>query len=438
MERPNIVLMIAHDLGDHVGPYGWFAGHTPRLDQLAAEGIRARHHFVTSPGCSQSRSSLVTGRYPHSNGQFGLAHLGWDLHRDEVTLPMLLGQAGYDTALFGIWHLHAWSREAFGHVSRDHSVRDYSPDAPAAEAASRAAEWLGARPKDASPFFLHIGFWEAHRPFCGQDGDPDPRREPDTSELKIPDYLPDGEATRREYAHLRQSVQDLDLAVGRVLDALKENGQAENTWVIFTSDHGPAFPRAKGTLYDPGLQVALISRWPGRLPEGRMWDGLSSNLDILSTLAGAAGIGTSGREQGLDLLDSWTKGTPSPRQEVFAEKNYHEHYDPIRAIRTEEWKLIQNFARRPMLVMPSDVYNSTTRQAMLEDEAFWAHRPEWELYHLPTDSRECNNLACDPRHQPAFLELAKRLKSWMRETGDPLLKGPIPRPVLKASGSGSS
>src|SRR5690606_1641661 len=127
-QRPNIVLMISHDLGTHIGPYGHAAERSRSLIHFAAESMRLDRHFVTSPGCSQSRSSLVTGRYPHSNGQFGLAHLGWTLNRDEVLLPAVLGQHGYHTAMFGIWHLHEWTVKAFDTLSRDHSTRDSSPE----------------------------------------------------------------------------------------------------------------------------------------------------------------------------------------------------------------------------------------------------------------------------------------------------------------------
>ncbi|MBX3440510.1 MAG: sulfatase-like hydrolase/transferase, partial [Planctomycetaceae bacterium] len=105
---PNIVLMISHDLGCHIGPYGAVPECTPCLNRFAAESLRLDRHFVASPGCSQSRSSLMTGRYPHANGQFGLANWGWKLNEDELLLPETLRSHGYHTTLFGIWHLHEW------------------------------------------------------------------------------------------------------------------------------------------------------------------------------------------------------------------------------------------------------------------------------------------------------------------------------------------
>lgn len=424
---PNIVLLISHDLGCHIGPYGVIPEVCPRLNAFADEATQLDAHFVTSPGCSQSRSSLITGRYPHSNGQFGLSHLGWTLNRDETLLPFVLRDAGYRTAMFGIWHLHEWTLEGFSHVSDDVSTRDSSPEGMADIASHRAAEWLRANGDSEKPFYLHVGFWEAHRPFCGQPGDPAELNDLDLEMVDVPDYLPDNEPTRRECAHLRKSVESVDAGVARILDALDAVGQRDNTIVIFTADHGLPFPRAKGTLYDPGIQVACLARWPGRIEGGRHSSTLTSNADVMPTLLEAADIPIPDRIQGRSFLPTLTGRENKARSAVFAEKTYHEHYDPIRCVRTERFKFIRNFADRPNLVMPSDIYNSPTRQSMLDDEAFWGTRPAEELYNLEQDPREMNNLVPSPEFAEIKRGLEHQLIDWMSETGDPLLNGPIER-----------
>lgn len=429
--RPNIILLIAHDLGRHIGPYGHARGGTPALDRFAAEAVRFDAHFVTSPGCSQSRSSLVTGRYPHANGQFGLAHLGWTLHGDEQLLPALLRSAGYRTVLVGIWHLHDWTLSAFDDVADDASTRDSSPEGEAEIASSRAADWLRRRRADDPPFYLHVGFWETHRPFCGTAAQ---QVEADALERSLgetPPYLPDNPPTRRELAELEQSVSRADAGVARILAAIDDAGLRDNTLVLFTADHGLPFPRAKGTLYDPGIGVALLCRWPGRIAAGGVIDELTSNVDMAPTLLEAAGVEVPPRMQGrsfLGRLAGGTEGAP-PREAIFAEKTYHEHYDPMRCVRTGRFKYIRNFAERPRLVLPSDIYNSPTRQSMTDDEALWSHRPPEELYDLETDPLERENLAGETRHAAAQQTLAEQLLDWMRTTGDPLLDGPIPRPT---------
>ncbi len=422
-DRPNILLMISHDLGTHIGPYGFESASTPALNRFAEEGITLDRHFVTSPGCSQSRSSLMTGRYPHSNGQFGLSHLGWTLNRDEELLPARLRDHGYSTALFGIWHLHEWTLGGFSQVSDDVSVVDSSPEGFAEVAGDRAADWLKENADAKSPFYLHVGFWEAHRPFCGQPGDPSKLPEPDLEEIQVPDYLPDNEPTRREFYHLQHSVKAIDAAFDRLLKTLAETGQAENTLVIFTADHGLPFPRAKGTLYDPGVQVAFMARLPGTTAANLRPTELTSNVDVMPTLLDVAGIDTGSRIQGNSLLPLLRGDLALARQEVFTEKTYHEHYDPIRSIRTDRFKYIRNFAERPKLVMPSDIYNSPTRQSMTSDADFWNHRPTEEFYDLENDPGEVSPLI----DHPELTAHRERLERWMKSTKDPLLDGPIAR-----------
>lgn len=433
-QRPNIVLLVSHDLGCHVGPYGWAVSPCPHLNRLAAEAMRFDAHFVTSPGCSQSRSSLVTGRYPHSNGQFGLAHLGWELNRDEVLLPAVLRDAGYQTVLFGIWHLHEWTLDGFTRLSDDVSTQDSSPEGAAEVAAPRAADWIRQHASAEQPFYLHVGFWETHRPFCGQDADSTSAAGTADAETgEIPGYLPDTPATRRELADLHRSVSLVDAGVGRVLDALEEANLRDNTLVLFTADHGLPFPRAKGTLYDPGLQVAQLIRWPGRVVPDTAEKRLTSNVDVMPTLLEAAGISAPGRVQGrsfLWMLDGNSPGANGP-DAIYAEKTYHEHYDPIRCLRTPRYKYIRNFAERPQLVMPSDVYNSPTRRSMTDDEAIWGPRPPEELYDLQADPHEMRDLALDEEHAAVRSQLCRRLADWMYQTGDPLLDGPVPRPAVE-------
>ena len=428
---PNIVLLVSHDLGCHIGPYGVIGDACPRLNAFAEESMRLDSHFVTSPGCSQSRSSLITGRYPHSNGQFGLSHLGWTLNRDEILLPVTLRNNGFRTALFGIWHLNEWTLKGFDHVSDDVSTRDSSPEGMADIASDRAANWLRTNAESGKnkPFYLHVGFWEAHRPFCGQPGDPAELGELDLENVDVPDYLMDNEPTRRECAHLLKSVESVDAGVGRILDALDACNQRDDTIVIFTADHGLPFPRAKGTLYDPGIQVACLTRWPGRVEGGSRSTALTSNADVLPTLLEAGGLQIPQRVQGRSFLGLLTGEENGARDSVFAEKTYHEHYDPIRCVRTDRFKFIRNFEERPNLVMPSDIYNSPTRQSMTDDEAFWGRRPTEELYDLEADPGELNNLALQPELEEIKRGLEHQLIDWMSETDDPLLKGPIERPA---------
>lgn len=428
--RPNIVLLISHDLGCHIGPYGHAYQQTPALNQFAQEGMRLDRHFVSSPGCSQSRSSLVTGRYPHSNGQFGLANWGWKMNENEVLLPQVLKDHGYQTTLFGIWHLHEWTLSSFCNTSDDVSTLDYSSEGVAEVASHRAANWLQNNSNLSQPFYLHVGFWEVHRPFCENTSQCAASVE-DLSEIELPGYLPDTEATRLEFIELMRSVSLVDRGVARILETLNKTGLAKNTIVIFTADHGLPFQRAKATLYDPGIQVAGLVRWPGHINAGSSSQTLTSNIDIMPTLLDAVGIPIRDEIQGrslINLLHGVNSDEMQP-EAVFAEKTYHEHYDPIRCVRTDRYKYIRNFAQRPMLVLPSDVYNSPSRKSFTEDSALWDHRPLEEFYDLDNDPLELDNLVTSANVAKDLEESRQRLMNWMETTQDPLRKGPIGRPI---------
>jgi arylsulfatase A-like enzyme len=319
---------------------------------------------------------------------------------------------------------------AFDATSDDVSTLDSSPEGFAEIASHRAADWLRGRTGSRQPFYLHIGFWEVHRPFCGTPEAESCAVDLDVSDIEVPDYLPDNEPTRREFAELLRSISVVDQGVARILHALEESGFADNTLVLFTADHGLPFQRAKGTLYDPGINVACMARWPGRIREGSTSRLLSSNVDVMPTLLEAAGIEVPGTVQGHSQLDSWCghASNGGTRESVFAEKTYHEHYDPIRCVRTDRYKYIRNFAERPMLVLPSDIYNSPSRRSMVDDEALWRHRPAEELYDLTADPAETHNLVHDPRMSAVLQATRARLVEWMEQTDDPLRHGPIPRP----------
>lgn len=195
----------------------------------------------------------MTGRCPHSNGLMGLVNLGWELPDRETTLPQLLRQAGYHTALFGIQHERPFERSSS--LGYDRAVAA----APATELAFAVAEFLGDAPPE--PFLVSVSTFEPHRPFDARPVDPH-------DSVLVPPYLPDNRIVREEMAGFARLVQQLDEAVGVMLNALNRAGLVERTLVVFTTDHGIDMPRAKGTLHDPGIETALILRWPGVIPAG--------------------------------------------------------------------------------------------------------------------------------------------------------------------------
>ncbi|MFC1526045.1 sulfatase [Candidatus Latescibacterota bacterium] len=418
---PNILLIIAHDLGTHLGCHGEASVGTPVLDELAAEGARCANHFCTAPYCSPSRGGIFTGQYPHCNGLMGLVNLGWDLPETSATLGQMLAVAGYETYLFGLQHeVRDESRlgTRFDHVSDRSLGRSCDAVAPL------VVDFLdGAARENARPFYARVGFSEVHRPYERYEAD-------DPSSVVVPPYLADTPGARQDLAMFQGAIRCLDSAVGHILEALGRSGQRQNTIVVFTTDHGIAYPRAKATLYDPGLKTALILRWPERLSGGRVFKEMLSNIDLLPTLLEASGVPVPVEVQGRSFWSLLDGGRYAPNEQVFAEKSTTPE-DVKRCIRTDRWKYIRNYRDGRLLQLPTDIEASLTRRDMGDDHL--KPRPPVELYDLESDPREQENLAGESPTEEVERNLAGRLDRFLEETGDPALRGPIPRPPEEAA-----
>lgn len=408
----NVLFVHWHDLGRYLGAYGHDDVSSPRLDQLAAEGILFTRAHATAPLCSPSRGSLFTGRYPQGNGLVGLAHHGWEYRAGVRTLPQLLAESGWYTALFGMQHETSFpARLGFDEYDVSNSFCEYVVE--------KSTAWLRNAP--ATPFLLTTGFFETHRPY------PRERYEPaDADTVELPDYLPDLPDVRDDLADFYGSISVADAAVGQLLDTLAETGLDATTWVVFLTDHGPALPRAKSTLYDAGTGIAMIVRPPTRLTtEPRVYDDLFSGVDLLPTLLELLGVDAPEEVDGMSHATALMLPQDEPvrhepvRSEVYTMKTYHDSFDPIRAIRTTEFSYIENYATRPLLDLPLDIEESAPGQAVAALSS--APRPGRELYDLRTDPTERNNLlvgAVTSESEVTANELSMLLNDWREKTND--------------------
>lgn len=431
-KRPNILLMLPHDLGDTLRCYGYPGVPSPRLDRLAEQGVRFAQCFTPSPECTASRGCLMTGRYPHQNGLMGLLPFGWSLQARH--LADYLREAGYATHLFGMQH-----------ETHDPAGAGYQTIHPGASRRSRdvcgqLTDFLQtSAARHDGPWFAFAGFQDVHRPWGKL-----PTSE--TPPVELPPWLPDHPVVRRDMARFHQAIDELDQSVGMVLDTLADKGLEEETLVIFTSDHGSPFPGAKATFYDPGIRVPLIMRWRGRIEGGHVHDDLISNLDVLPTLLELAGVEAPDELAGhsfLPLLDA-AAGAWEPREEVHGALHYDVAYDPMRYVRTKRYKYIRSFAATPEdaagadpVVLTSfaggrwarcddqDVLTSPTWQALAPPGGAPPPPPE-ELYDLQEDPWERHNLADDPAAASVLREFRERLRREMVASGSPLLDGHVP------------
>lgn len=407
--QPNVLVITCHDLGRQLGCYGADV-ETPAIDRLAAAGARFERSFAAAPQCSPSRGAMSTGRYPHRNGLMGLVHRGWDLDPDERTMPAYCADAGYETYLFGLQH-EATDPARLGY---EH-VHDESRAAPAVSTAfADAVETLE------PPWFAGVGFFETHRPFGNDVHEP-----PDPATIDLPGFLPDEPGIREDLAEMIADVRLVDDAVDRILGALEAAGRAEDTLVLFAADHGIAFPRAKSTCLDGGIEIPLLARHPGLVEPDTTVEQLVSNVDVLPTILELIGEPIPEDLDGRSFRPALEGDQTDPRSHVFAEQTWHVRPSPTRAVRTDRYKYIQNY----MTHLP---------RAGKEDR----RDPEEELYDLRADPHERSNLLSDepftrrgqeppavdlePTVEEVYRSLRHRLQEWMRRTEDPIAAGVLP------------
>lgn len=406
---------------------------TPHLDAFAASGIRFARCYCAAPSCSPSRAALFTGRYPHTNGVMGLAHstFAWDLHPGERHLAACLRDAGYATCAVGVVHETHRSPLALGY-------EEHVPQGYAAQATDAAIARLPGLRASGRPFYLYVGAIEPHRlgyPAApgrtpGDSGFPGPHLEPDDVDgVQVPPYLMNTPGTRAEMAGLQGAVRHVDAQFGRLLAALEAEHLADETLVVFTTDHGIAMPRAKCSLYEPGLLVALILRLPGRAG----WQGggvraeMTENIDLLPTVLEALEVTLPDGLQGRSLAPLLDGRAAAHRDLVFAEMTYHDYYDPRRSVRDARHKLIANFTTAPAFMDPSQQWRPVSDTVVPTNHAT-AYHPHLELYNLDEDPWEQRDLASDPAHAAARDRLAAQLYAHMLETADPLLLGAVVSP----------
>lgn len=418
-QKPNIVLFLVDDLSrNDLGCYGNKQVRTPNVDALANGGIKFTNAFSAISSCSPSRSSLITGRYPHNTGA---AELHSPLGEEQVFFPKLLKDAGYYTAQAGKWHIGGDSTEPNGPalIAFDRSGGS-KKDGGGASGALKWIPYLQERPKD-KPFFMWFAPHDAHRDFW----DEELTDTYDPAEIKVSKFYRNNETTRKDVAGYYNEITRFDHYVGEVVKELKRQNVYENTIIIIMSDNGRPFPRAKTLLYEDGIMTPLIVHFPSKIKKtGQESNSLISSIDVAPTLIELAGVKSSPTFQGRSFTKLLTNPNQPFRNYVFAEHNWHANEAYERMVATSDYLLIEN--KRPNLPVRSHS-DTPTGKALLaahknnnltpeQQTMFVTPKPELMLFDRRKDPDQLNNLA--NKEKVIAKKLLDVLRQWQDETGD--------------------
>jgi arylsulfatase A-like enzyme len=426
--QPNILVIIADDWSHpHAGAYGDRVVRTPTFDRIAREGVLFRNAFVASPSCTPSRASLLTGRPVHQLEEGG--NLWGFLPSKFETYPDLLESAGY---------VVGFTRKGWGPGDFKAGGRSRNPSG---EQFANFAAFIERVPKG-RPFAFWFGSQDPHRPYDKGAGVAAGRN---IDDVVVPGFLPPTPEVRSDILDYYDEVERLDRQAGEIIKALESSGQLDNTIVVFTSDNGMPFPRAKANLHDGGTHVPLAIRFPPRAKAPLALDDFVVLTDLAPTLLEAAGLKPPPPMTGRSLLPLMAGGRQPGRDRVFLERERHAHVRrgnlsyPARAVRTKDFLYIRNLrpdrwpAGDPEMVYAvgefGDIDGGPTKELLLARRADppiarFFHlatdkRPAEELYDLRSDPHQLENVASRPDHAAEKRRLRAALDGWMRQTADP-------------------
>jgi len=423
--HPNIVWISNEDMSPKLGAYGDKLVRTPVLDRLARQSVRYTNAFSTAPVCAPSRAAIITGIHQTT---LGAQHM----RTTEDRVPELPGPY-LAVPPFYVKAFPEYLRAA-GYYTTNRMKTDYQFGVPFTiwDDVSKTAHWRN-RSDRSQPFFSVFNLEVTHE---SQIFPSSPARKgkplvTDPAKVEVPPYYPDTPAVREELARLYDNIADMDTQVGELLRQLDEDGLTENTIVFYWSDHGDGVPRAKRSLYDSGLRVPLMIRWPkalGATAEPGVRDEMVSLIDLAPTVLALAGVEIPTHVQGRVLLGP--KARPAPQYVFGARDRMDQEYDMMRSARDARYLYIRNFApEQPYAGHIIYRNQSAIMQQWLELQAagkltgpaaLWmrSSRPAEELYDTQADPHQVRDLSADPAHKATLERMRGAVVTWMRDAAD--------------------
>jgi len=439
LDRPNILFITMDDMNwDSIGSYGCkLPDISPNIDSLAKAGTRFQHAYVQTASCVPSRTTLQTGRYPHSTGVLSF----YNVDATFKSLSEVLKSGGYYTACVNKPRDSSLTDD-YDRYWDYHMVMKGGPKRGAPTYAASMKEALAAATDRNQPFYCVVNIADPHKPFFNDPSSKvkgfdefGPSKMYSADEIDIPAFLPQLPEVREEMRNYYNSVKRGDDCVGAVLKTLRESGHADNTVVIFLSDHGMPLPFAKSSLYPDGVRTPWIVVWPEKVPAGTVdSEHLVSAIDFMPTVLDIAGVEHPEGLQGRSLLPLIQGRKEKDRGHVFVEFNENAGGNayPMRAVHTKDYVYVFNAwgTGRNKFQSAATSYQtektmkrlSTSDPAIAKRYDFLLHRCVEEFYDLRTDPHCLNNLIGDPQYDSVRSSMRDLLADWMNDTDDYLLE----------------
>ena len=420
-ERPNILWIVAEDLSPIIPPFGDLTVDTPNLTRLADEGVRYTRVFSTSGVCAPSRASIATGMYQNRIGA----------HHMRTTSVVGEGPAGlipYEVVPPAYVKMQSqYFREA-GYYTSNNAKEDYQFRKPitAWDDSSPQAHWRNRA--SGQPFFSIFNIGITHESQVWRQRN-NPLLLANDAEVPIPPYLPETDIAVRDIRQVYSNIIAMDREIGKLLSQLEEDDLVDDTIIFFYSDHGGPLPRQKRLLYDSGIRVPLIIRFPGKWRAGEIDDQLISFVDFKSTTLSLAGIEPPAYSDGRAFLGDFVE-TPTREYIHAAADRFDNEYDTIRAVRDSRYKYLRNYNldkayylplpyREQMPIMRELLQlNEQGKLNRFQAQWFREQKPLEELFDTDIDPYELENLAQDPAYSNKLKELSDELDSWLLEVED--------------------
>ena len=424
-EKPNILWIVAEDLSPYLPMYGDQTIETPNLTRLAREGVVFDQFYAAAPVCAPARAAIALGMYP-THVAAGHMRTGGNPEFFPDGIIPYEAMPPSDARMMSEW------LRINGYYCTNNSKEDYqfNKTPTAWDESSGQAHWRNR--KEGQPFFHIQNQFVTHESRIWAKAN-DSLWVDENLKVPVPPYLPGTPTGLKDIRRMYSNIKEMDHQVGEVLKQLEEDGELENTIVFWYSDHGGPLPRQKRLLYDSGLKVPMIIRFPNKQLAGTRNDDLIDFVDLAPTTLSLTGVAPKDYMDGYDFI-----GNHRPeqmRKYIFAAADrFDQSYDRVRAARDNRYKYIRYYMQdKPMFLevayrnqMPimQELYRLRDKDSLTEDQKLWfrSSKPDFEFFDTETDPHEVHDLSGDPKYADKIQELGDALDDWLVSINDTGLK----------------